>query len=372
MIYLLGVFIAFFLSLLIFTKKGRNQADIILGIWMIVIGIHIFGYYCFDSGFVYKYPTILWFNFPLPYIHGPLLFIYTLALSFPNRLSFKGIGIHFILPIFILCLYASFLFLSYSEQLKMMKNNGAGFETQILVASTLLNISGAFYFYITFKLLQRHQRQIKEQFSFQEKINLNWLKLLFYGMAIMWILIIFVQNDQLIFSTSTIFVVIMGYFGIKQVGIFTNQQEFEIVGEKDNFIESLIIEPLINQKKYAKSGLSDTAAKDLHLRLTQLMETEKLFIEPELNLTDLSARLDIHQNYLSQVINEIEGVNFYDYINTLRTEEFKRLMLLPESKKYTLIALAYDCGFNSKSAFNRFFKKSTGLSPSEYSKQIVQ
>jgi AraC-like DNA-binding protein len=62
----------------------------------------------------------------------------------------------------------------------------------------------------------------------------------------------------------------------------------------------------------------------------------------------------------------MEGVNFYDYINTLRIEEFKRLISIPDNQKFTFMALAYDCGFNSKSAFNRFFKKSTGLSPSAY------
>ena len=77
-----------------------------------------------------------------------------------------------------------------------------------------------------------------------------------------------------------------------------------------------------------------------------------------------------HPNYLSQVINEVEGINFYDYVNRLRVEEFKRLLSLPENQRFTLLALAYDCGFNSKSAFNRCFKKTTGLSPSEYAKQL--
>jgi AraC-like DNA-binding protein len=91
-----------------------------------------------------------------------------------------------------------------------------------------------------------------------------------------------------------------------------------------------------------------------------------LFTNSELNLSELATRLNIYPNYLSQTINEREGVNFYDYVNNLRIEEFKRLILIPENQKYTFLALAFDCGFNSKSAFNRFFKKSTGLSPSEY------
>jgi AraC-like DNA-binding protein len=76
--------------------------------------------------------------------------------------------------------------------------------------------------------------------------------------------------------------------------------------------------------------------------------------------------LNTQPNYLSQILNELEGKNFYDYINTLRTEEFKRLIAIPDNRKYTLLALAQQCGFNSKSSFNRYFRKVTGQSPSEF------
>ena len=97
-----------------------------------------------------------------------------------------------------------------------------------------------------------------------------------------------------------------------------------------------------------------------------MMSLEKPFQESELSLADLAHRLNTQPNYLSQVINEREGKTFYDYINTLRIEEFKRLAASQESKKYTLLALAEQCGFNSKSSFNRYFKKVTGQSPSEF------
>lgn len=365
-----GSFIAIFLAVLVFTKKGRNQADTILGIWMMVIALHLFAYYSFESGFIFQYPIIPWLNFPLPFLHGPLLFLYTLALSFPSKLNFWNIALHFILPIIILSLFISYPFYTYAQKLAVINSSGKGLETQIFISSTLLNISGLFYVFITFRLLNRHKKRVLDQFSYQEKINLNWLKLLFYGMGIMWILIIFIQNDKLIFSASTVFVLFIGYFGINQVGIFTNLPNSEKEAESEDLFQTLIVETVSEKKKYAKSGLNEEAAKDLHKRLGMLMASEKLYKEPTLNLTDLATRLSIHPNYLSQVINDMEGVNFYDYINTLRIEEFKRLVSLPENKKYTFLALAYECGFNSKSAFNRFFKKTTDLSPSEYLKSI--
>jgi AraC-like DNA-binding protein len=370
MLYVIGVFISLFLALLIFTKKGRTLADIVLGIWMLVVGFHLFSYYLYISNQLFSYPFLLGSNLPIPFFHGPLLYLYTLALTQPERFKQKTWLLHFLLPLVMILLYTPFYLLSYEQKIYVYQHNGKGYETLMFWSGWLLNISGVVYVIINFWLLQRHQKRILGQFSNQEKINLHWLRFLFYMMAVMWVFIIWIQNDTLIFSASSVFVVLIGYFGIKQVGIFTNHRPA---------LSPMLLEPALemaedeepNKKKYAKSGLSEEAAKDLHTRLAALMQFERLFTEPDLTLTDLATRLDTHPNYLSQVINETEGVNFYDYINTLRVEEFKRLVVLPENQRFTLLALAYDCGFNSKSAFNRFFKKATNVSPSEYAKRVV-
>lgn len=366
MIYAIGTFIAFFLCIIILTKKGRNFADKILGIWMLIIGLHLFAYYSFVSGLIYQYPDILWLNMPYPFLHGPMLYLYTMALTNPEKFNNKNWLFHFIVPVFVLVIHTPFMLLPKNELAEIIRNSDQNEKYwQSILSNIILISSGFFYVFATNRLLSRHKKRILNQFSNQEKINLNWLKMLFYGMGLMWIFIIFVGYDPLIFSAASIFIIFIGYYGIKQVGIFTNQNleveepVFEIVNEENT-----------EKKKYAKSGLSEDVAKDLHLKLRSLMATEKLFTEPELTLSDLANRLEIHPNYLSQVINEMEGMNFYDYINGLRIEEFKRLVTIPENQRFTLLALAYECGFNSKSAFNRFFKKATDLSPSEYVKNL--
>lgn len=112
-------------------------------------------------------------------------------------------------------------------------------------------------------------------------------------------------------------------------------------------------------------------AATLHEKITVLMDTEKAYTESELSLSDLANRLGTLPNYLSQVINDKEGKNFYDYINTLRIEEFKRLIAIPENQVYTMLSLSYDCGFNSKSTFNKNFKKATKQSPSQYLNSLI-
>jgi AraC-like DNA-binding protein len=125
------------------------------------------------------------------------------------------------------------------------------------------------------------------------------------------------------------------------------------------------------KKKYPKSGLTDDAAGALHAELRGLMSTEALYKKSDLSITDLSSRLGVHPNYLSQVINQKEEKNFYDFVNTYRLEEFKRLAAMPRNQQLTLLSLAYDCGFSSKSSFNRYFKKATGQTPSGYFAALI-
>ena len=368
--FVIGIFTAFFLAVLILTKKGRNRADIFLGIWMIVIGIHILGYYSFIAGIIYTIPELMWLNLPYGLIHGPMLYLYTESLTNPERFKGRKWLFHLVPP-FILSLAAlPIMFLPEDTRIMIYKTNGKGYESYLIDWTALQTISGLIYILLTGILHQQHKRRIHNQFSYQEKINLNWLRFLLYAMGITWIIIISGVLDIWIFSTSALFLVFIGFFGIKQGGIFTDQNtEIEPIDDVDTDTP-LQTASNTEKKKYSKSGLTENAVKKLHQNLLHLMATEKIYTEPELTLVDLSTRLKVHSNYLSQVINDLEGVNFYDYINILRIQEFKRLVSLPENKNYTILSLAFECGFNSKSAFNRYFKKATGLTPSEYLKSI--
>lgn len=367
MMYTTAIFVALFLAFLLLTKKRRSLPDVFLGVWMIVIGTHLFAYYSYISGIIFRHPDLMWLNLPYAFLHGPLLYLYTMSLTNPEKFRGRRWFLHFVLPLLIHFSDMPVMLLPENERILIYQQDWKGFEALTFTQGVLLNFSGIFYVIITNISLFKHKKRILHHFSNKEKINLDWLRFLFYGMGLIWGIIIFTGNDAWIFSAASVFVVFVGYFGIRQAGIFTNQiVEDESIQEI--VIENGIYESAVTKKKYAKSGLNEVAAKDLHLQLQHVMCTGKLFTEPELSLADLAGRLSVHPNYLSQVINEAEGVSFYDYINSLRVEEFKRLVSLPENHKYTLLALAYDCGFNSKSAFNRFFKKETGLSPSAYVK----
>ena len=100
------------------------------------------------------------------------------------------------------------------------------------------------------------------------------------------------------------------------------------------------------------------------------METKKPFTDSNLKLNQLAKMISTTPNYLSQVINEEREQNFFDFVNWYRIEEAKKLIKDASDQQSTLLSIAYEVGFNSKSAFNTSFKKHTQMTPSQYRKDI--
>jgi len=367
MFYLGGVGLSFFLTILLISKSKKTVADKILAGWLFLITIHLLSFYFRKMEL---YPQTLGIEIPLPLVHGPFLYLYTLALT--NRIkSFRISALHFIPFIAVYIYLIPFFALPLEQKIYVYKNEGAGYETFGLIKTVTIIISGVLYVILSSIVLRKHRISIADQFSYTEKINLQWLQYLIYWIAVIWIFVIF-RNDDWVFATAVLFILFVGFFGIKQVGVF-HSREFTSSKNNGEAVAGAIeiysdgSQELTQEKrKYQKSGLSADSSETLHRQLIQVMSSEKLYCESELSLAELAARLNTQPNYLSQVINEREGKNFYDYINSQRIEEFKRLAVSPDSRKYTLLALAEQCGFNSKSSFNRYFKKATGQSPSEF------
>ena len=99
------------------------------------------------------------------------------------------------------------------------------------------------------------------------------------------------------------------------------------------------------------------------------MQKERPYLESELTLPKLADLLQVPPHHLSQVINESLGQNFFDFVNAHRVEEAQRLLRDPERSAYTVLAIAEEAGFNSKTAFNTAFKKVTGKTPTEFRQQ---
>lgn len=366
MLYIIGIFLTFFLAFILLTKMKKSIADKILFGWLCVVLLELILFSIKTSKLYFQFHYLLGFEIPLPLLHGPFLFLYTKALTSGN-ISFRKIFFHFIPYAITLLVITPFLILEQEQKIYVYQNEGEGYKsiTHIILLGIIL--SGVIYTVLSIRTLIKYKKMIKDHFSHTDKINLEWLLKLIIGLSCIWILVFF-ANDEIIFASVVAFVFFIGYYGIKQVGIFTNKYPLELISESSNETDTLPVS--LKNTKYEKSSLTTNQIKEIHKRMDLLMREEKLYLIPELTLAMVAKELKVHPNTLSQVINTLEEKNFFDYINMLRVNEFKERATQPDNQKYTLLSLAYECGFNSKTSFNRNFKNHTGKSPSEYLKEI--
>lgn len=365
MIFIAGISIALFISALLLVKKDKSKSDIFLLLWMLLNVAHLGFYYLNYSNTLFDYPNLLGVQLPFPLLQGVLLYFYVSTVTDQAPKNKWIPFLHLMPALLAYCYMIPFYLLPAKEKIEIFKQEG-GEEYAVFMAILMgaVFLSGVVYVIWCSFLLKKHKKNIRTQFSDIEEINLSWLQFLVYGLGLVWALVIISQEDLLIYQAVAVFVILIGFFGIQQKNIFNKftENNRKLPDEKAKIL------PETNPKeKYQNSGLTD--AETHFQKLNSLMIEGEFFKNSALSLSELANELDLHPNYISQIINDNGGQSFYDYVNTFRVNEFKKLIALPENQKYTLMALAYECGFNSKSSFNRYFKKITGKTPSQYAKK---
>ncbi len=370
-IFLIASFNAFFFTILLFQKKPRALHDKILIFWLLYLGLFISVYAFYSHELFTRFQLLSISLISLFMLHGPFLYLYIKTLvSDESGLIWKDL-LHLI-PFISFNLYI--LFSSFNPDISQRLNidlvsPGSGTPVLFSFFLILTAFSGTLYFLLTFRLFKRLDINIFNNFSNPANIDLYWIRKLVLVFGIVWTALISVTvvhhifnmfsmvfcTDGLFLSLSA-FVILIGYFGLKQKVIFS--AEHNLIGAEAAKILT----------KYSGSRLTDSEAKQHAEKLTDYMKSSELFLNPDLSLSQLAAELNISSHYLSQVINEQFNLNFFDFVNRYRVEAFKEKVKDPEFRNYSLLGIAFECGFNSKSAFNRIFKQATGLTPSLYKK----
>ncbi len=245
------------------------------------------------------------------------------------------------------------------------------------VSLLLLVPFSLFYLIISLREIYRNNVRIKAFFSDVEDKTLSWVRwsiVIFALILIFGALQLFMPDSitdgkvwQTIYSLfGYSWLLIIGVMAIRQKSIQIDERlnmEFVEVG-LDNHRDATNDQDKA-QKKYKNAQLSDSETQDISEKLVGAMKGEQLFKTPGLTLRDLSDLLGISQNKASQVLNNHLNIGFYDFVNSWRVAQAK---LLIGSEPKSLIEIAYEVGFNSKSTFNAAFKKHAGQTPSQYKK----
>ena len=124
-------------------------------------------------------------------------------------------------------------------------------------------------------------------------------------------------------------------------------------------------------RRYEKSGMDAARMDEYETALTALMEKSRIFLDTELTLEGLAKRMKMPKHHLTQLLNERVMKNFYTYVNEYRIAEAVA-RLNDHAREVNILSLAFDCGFNSRSSFNNYFKKITGYTPSAYRKKQLE
>ena len=282
------------------------------------------------------------------FFYPPFLFI-TAKSILKGSVSLKGYRYHFIPFLILLIINSIVAFLSFTE------NNSRLFIEiswlrSILVKLVYIQVIG--YTISSFLLVHKYKSK-----SVRLKKIVNWLKKVLGLFLFIWLLFwsnSLTQVDSLLYK-AIIFV------GILLLLILSNTVLFLILNSPEYFYNNLSI-------KLKANSNNNILNKENYAKLCSLISTKKLYKNPDLKIGDLSDELGISARNTSALINSFYSSNFYDFINSYRIEEAKKL-LENEEEDVTILTILYEAGFNSKSVFNTVFKKSVGVTPSVFRKK---
>ncbi len=362
-----SAFLGLFLSIVLVThKRGNRRANRLLAMLVFILSLHVMKHVSIHvlsqsiNSILYLVAHVLTFLF------GPLLLFYTRE-AIGKKISLRESLPHLIPATISLALMVTFLVVFNLLGPDKM-NEHQGILKPIFFAVLLAQVAHMSVYNVNILLLLRgHRKQIRESLSNFEKVSLKWLRHANIGFtAVLAITLFFyimlITGGYYTFSTETDFAfiftvsVLINYIGFRSL----NQPEI-ISGE---FVS--------NGPKYQHSPLEPAQAKDYEQKVLQFMTNEKPYLQSDFKLIDLAKTLSLQPYLLSQVLNENLGQNFFEFVNSHRIEAAKQLMAEADWQRQTIMGIAFDVGFNSKSAFNRAFKKSTGTTPSAYLRSIKQ
>ena len=353
---------AMILSGLIAFKRPRRSANIFLALLVFFYALMVLNIVVVnvlkDHGMLNVFRYI---QLEMLYGIGPALYFYTISITNP-KFEFKKIHyLHFLPLVIEFIFYRTAIYRIGSDGLYL--DELPTYSYVYLTQQWIGILSILVYSFISLGILIKHQNQLKNYYSKIENLSLRWLQapiIIFAGYQILWNIL--TEIDRFAFDNRLREYYFLPNFVV--LAIVTYWIGFKGYIQKERDIVHL--KPVPKKSKVKKEEKDEVFLS----KLQQLMETEKLYLNPDLNLSILAESLHMKPRQLSSKINQNCDQNFYDVVNSYRVKAFKDRLESSERDKLTLLGHAYECGFYSKSTFNHAFKKITQLTPSEYLRKL--
>lgn len=362
-----GSFLGVTLSLFLLTIKSvKNKANIFLGIYVSLISIYFIQGLIFRMGWMPALPHVVHLQLFYEISAGPLIYLYVRACTEKNFVMKPILWLHF-LPLVIYLIYHFPYFLQSGEEkyafyygyVMEFKNQGPIWISAVVACLALI------YLVLSFRLIQQYKQHLTNEASNIDSTYHQWL-LLFASSVLLPIVGIlawvFVGANETT-KTITLGFIFLFIFSIYLVSLF-KPEIFH------TFPNQIIVKEEEEEKKqkYERSSLKEAKKEQFIEKLVKYMEAEKPYKKSDLVLSALAEQVEIPAHYLSQVINEKMECSFLDFVNSYRVDEAKRMLHNESFDNYTIMAVAYEAGFNSKTTFYAAFKKHAGMTPSAFKK----
>ncbi len=355
---LLGAGQGLLLALALFNSKdGNRTANRLLAALTLTISIIVSGAVLLSSNYVFVYPHLSRIHHPFVFLAGPLLYLYLRELvSEGKRFETKDF-LHFV-PFALFLIYLLPYYLQ-SGKSKLDALSSEYLEPSLgqwyYVRSSIFIVQFLVYLVLIVLTIIHFSRRAKKRESPRDRAILWELRFFVIASVVLWIGAVLryaldstARTNLLIPLGASALVYGMGYLKMTQPKA--------LAAEVDRG----------PAKKYEKSTLTPERAERYVNKLLQFMKEQKPFTDGDLNLQSLAATLSIPPHHLSQIINERLGQTFADFVNSYRVKEAKQRLMDPASSHLSLLGIAIEVGFNSKSSFNSVFKKHTNVTPSEF------
>ncbi|MFN7329689.1 MAG: helix-turn-helix domain-containing protein [Bacteroidota bacterium] len=371
-----------------YNRSANRWLLLLIGVSSVILASRVIVNY---PSVVIGYPKLQLISDFIFFIYSPLFFFYLQRLLFQSRqVSSLSMQWHFVPALAQFFIYMVYFFLDDSTfEAKLYNQQSDLYVTRVLVACGAL-IFNSFYWVASQRAINRYKLDYKNSSSYEQ--NLQFLKTVLFIQAVCLVAWAFSTGIALVgwwkgfdllgvfeFLTETIWIVFsfitffLGYFAIHEPDVFRVPDA--VFGSEPTIALANIPLPIgTAETKPAQLEAPAEETEDLPIenleeevrKLSAYMETKKPYTNPKLTLVELAKGLNLPPYQLSKIINNGFDKNFFDFVNSYRIEEFKKRVEDPQFKNHTLLSIAFDVGFNSKTAFNRSFKKITNQTPSTF------
>ena len=330
------------------------------------------------------------FLFYMPFQHlffiGPVIYFYTQSLLNPSFHLTKRNFIHLIPGILYLLysvfmwIYDKYIFKGYYFYKDGMDKDFDSWYHNAGIASMII------YFVLSIRYYNLYRKLMFQVVSYADSVLFKWINTYLYSFLVMLLLPILFNITSLFYPELNsytgswwfflFFSIIMYYIAITgYANPIVTKIPFEIsmFDKKPALLlsnNSTSEEAVIDIEHEIYEAQTSPEIENWKAKIESILETQQLYQNPELTLTDVAKKLKTNAAIISKTINQGFGLNFNDFINNYRIEAVKNSFKQGEHKKSTLLGIAFDCGFNSKATFNRAFKKNTGLSPKDFIEKL--